>query len=76
MKAYVVNKYIKSLDELPSLLVDTPDPQPKKDEVLIEVLASGLNFFDVLFVLAAQVVCISPLTLVFLSTGKHKANSQ
>lgn len=48
MKGYVVEKYIRSLDELPKLLVDTPEPKPKEGEVLVEILASGLNFFDVL----------------------------
>lgn len=36
MKAYVVRQYIKSLDEIPSLLVDAPEPAVAEGEVLIE----------------------------------------
>lgn len=42
MKGYVINSYIKSLDDLPALLVDTPEPKPKDGLSLL----SGMDRAD------------------------------
>ncbi|GAA5985324.1 hypothetical protein JCM10908_002622 [Rhodotorula pacifica] len=46
-KAYVIEEYIKP-EQLPSRLVEWQDPQPKDNEILIDVHYAGLNFFDIL----------------------------
>jgi NADPH2:quinone reductase len=46
MRAYVVHNWLNSVDELKIQEVEIP--QPKAGEVLVKVLASGVNFFDIL----------------------------
>ncbi|KAI9317424.1 hypothetical protein BX666DRAFT_1857222 [Dichotomocladium elegans] len=49
MKAYVVNQWLKSPDDL-VLSNNVPVPEPKKGELQIQVKAIGLNFFDTLMI--------------------------
>jgi len=45
----VIDKYVKSLDELPAALRDNVEtPKIKPGQVLVDIKASALNFFDVL----------------------------
>ncbi|CAD6577377.1 MAG: hypothetical protein CYPHOPRED_000228 [Cyphobasidiales sp. Tagirdzhanova-0007] len=49
MKSYIIDAYIKTLDELPSKYSEkAPEPKPGQNDVLIDVFASALNFFDIL----------------------------
>ena len=50
MRAYVISSYLKDVAaELPSRLSDSaPEPGPKPNDVLIDIYAAGLNFFDIL----------------------------
>ncbi|MED5622407.1 NADP-dependent oxidoreductase [Ideonella sp. BN130291] len=43
MKAFVVDRYQK---QAPLRLADLPTPQPREDEVLVEVHAAGVNLLD------------------------------
>jgi alcohol dehydrogenase len=43
MKAFVVDRYQK---EAPLRLADVPTPEPREDEVLVEVHAAGVNLLD------------------------------
>ncbi|KAG5459695.1 MAG: hypothetical protein BJ554DRAFT_8353, partial [Olpidium bornovanus] len=55
MRAIVINKWVKSLDEL---TVDPSAPEPDasvKDSVIVRVRAVGANFFDKLSVRASQI---------------------
>lgn len=46
MKSYVMDSYIKSLDELPARYTDkAPEPKPGPNDVVVEVYSSALNFF-------------------------------
>jgi len=47
MKAIVVNKWVKSIDEL-KVFPDVPEPTLKENQILIEIKAIALNFFDIL----------------------------
>lgn len=49
MKGYVVDHWLQGPDDLK--LSETNVPEPKKGQLLIEVKAAGLNFFDILQVL-------------------------
>lgn len=46
MKAILIEKALTSVDQMTVHTV--PDPVPKKGEVLVDVKAAGLNFFDIL----------------------------
>src|SRR6185295_5168742 len=43
MKAFVVDRYRK---QAPLRLADMPTPEPREDEVLVEVHAAGVNLLD------------------------------
>ena len=46
MKGYVIDAYIKTMDELPSKYTDdAPEPKPSQNDVLIDIYSSALNFF-------------------------------
>ena len=46
MKSYVIDKYVKSVDELPSKYTEkAPEPKPDANQVLIDVYSGALNFF-------------------------------
>jgi hypothetical protein len=46
MKSYVIDKYVKSVDELPSKYTENaPEPKPDANQVLIDVYSGALNFF-------------------------------
>lgn len=46
MKGYIIDSYIKTLDELPARYSEkTPEPKPTGKQVLIDVHAGALNFF-------------------------------
>ncbi|KAF7553908.1 hypothetical protein G7Z17_g3258 [Cylindrodendrum hubeiense] len=47
MKAIVVNDFCESLDEI--LVSDVPPPQPKAGEILVRIVAAGVNFVDILY---------------------------
>jgi len=48
MKAIVVQQHVKTVDEL-KIVQNAPEPAPlKKGEVLVQIKAIGLNFFDIL----------------------------
>ncbi|KAF4977110.1 hypothetical protein FZEAL_6298 [Fusarium zealandicum] len=47
MNAIVINTFCKSLDEISTSKI--PTPEPKDDEVCIKVVASGVNFVDILY---------------------------
>ncbi|CAG8480074.1 2370_t:CDS:2 [Cetraspora pellucida] len=47
MKAIVINKFLKTVDEL-EVDLNAPEPELKKNQVLVEVKASALNYFDIL----------------------------
>ncbi|KAI5479950.1 zinc-binding alcohol dehydrogenase [Pseudohyphozyma bogoriensis] len=47
MKGFTITRHIK-LPELPGTLVDSPDPTPSKDEIVVDIYATALNFFDIL----------------------------
>jgi NADPH2:quinone reductase len=49
MKGYVINNWINGPDDMK--VVEAAVPEPKNGELLIEVKAAGLNFFDILQVL-------------------------
>ena len=49
MKSIVVHEFYKTLDEVH--VSDVPVPTPKDDELLIKVIAAGVNFVDTLYVL-------------------------
>ncbi|KAF9370856.1 hypothetical protein CPB97_002409 [Podila verticillata] len=46
MKAILIEKALTSVDQMTVHTV--PDPVPKKGEILVDVKAAGLNFFDIL----------------------------
>ncbi|CAO3666807.1 unnamed protein product [Umbelopsis vinacea] len=46
MKGYVINNWINGPDDMK--VVEAAVPEPKNGELLIEVKAAGLNFFDIL----------------------------
>lgn len=48
MKAIVVKEFYESLDQLH--VSATPPPIPRPDEILIKVVAAGVNFVDTLYV--------------------------
>jgi len=49
MKGYVIDAYVKSVDELPAKYSENaPEPKPGQNEVLVDVFTSALNFFDIL----------------------------
>jgi NADPH2:quinone reductase len=48
MKGYVIDHWLKGPDELK--VSETNVPEPKKGQLLIDVKAVGLNFFDILMV--------------------------
>lgn len=52
MKAVVITRFCETLDEVQ--VADVPLPQPKSTEVLIKVIAAGVNFVDTLYVRAPQ----------------------
>jgi hypothetical protein len=46
MKGYVIDAYVKSVDELPAKYSENaPEPKPSQNEVLVDVFTSALNFF-------------------------------
>lgn len=46
MRGFVIDKYVKSVDELPGKLKnDAPEPKPGQNDVVIDVHAAALNFF-------------------------------
>jgi NADPH2:quinone reductase len=49
MKAFVIDKN-SELEQLPSKLIDTKEPEADGDlgEVLVDIHSSALNFFDIL----------------------------
>lgn len=55
MKAIVINEFRERLDEIS--VTDLPLPQPKSDELLIKVIAAGVNFVDILYVCGSARVC-------------------
>ena len=67
MKSYIIDAYIKTLDELPSKYSEkAPEPKPGQNDVLIDVFASALNFFGqsaywlrIRFVLKHSFSCLS-----------------
>lgn len=52
MKAIVVHEFCGSLDDI--RVSDVPRPQPRTGEILIRVVAAGVNFVDILYVRAAH----------------------
>ena len=46
MKAILIEKALTSVDQMTVQTV--PDPVLKKGEILVDVKAAGLNFFDIL----------------------------
>jgi NADPH:quinone reductase-like Zn-dependent oxidoreductase len=51
MKAIVVREFNDTLDELEAS--ETEAPSPCVDEVLIKVIAAGVNYVDTLYVLSS-----------------------
>ncbi|KAH8655921.1 zeta-crystallin [Ilyonectria robusta] len=47
MKAIVVHEFYGSLDDI--RVSDVPPPQPRAGEILIRVVAAGVNFVDILY---------------------------
>ncbi|GAA5860782.1 hypothetical protein JCM1840_001963 [Sporobolomyces johnsonii] len=47
MRGFQIERNI-TFSELPSRLVDCPDPSPGSNEVVVDVYCAGLNFFDLL----------------------------
>ncbi|KAH7140087.1 zeta-crystallin [Dactylonectria estremocensis] len=47
MKAIAIKEFCNSLDGIQ--VSETPRPQPKPDEILIQVAAAGVNFVDILY---------------------------
>ena len=52
MKAVVVKEFYETLGELH--VSEVPKPSPEQDELLIKVLAAGVNFVDTLYVCPTQ----------------------
>lgn len=59
MKAILIEKALTSVDQMTVHTV--PDPVPKKGEILVDVKAAGLNFFDILQV---NKVIVTPPSLL------------
>lgn len=51
MKSVVVKEFYDTLEQLH--VSEVPKPSPKEDELLIEVIAAGVNFVDTLYVRAS-----------------------
>lgn len=51
MKSVVVKHFYETLDQLH--VSEVPKPNPKQDELLIKVIAAGVNFVDTLYVCAS-----------------------
>ncbi|KPM44614.1 hypothetical protein AK830_g1929 [Neonectria ditissima] len=47
MKAIIVHNFCESLDEI--RVSNVPTPQPQEGEILIQVIAAGVNFVDILY---------------------------
>ncbi|CAG8828505.1 25136_t:CDS:1, partial [Racocetra persica] len=47
MKAVVISKLLKTIDEL-EVDLNAPEPELKENQVLVEIKAAALNYFDIL----------------------------
>ncbi|KAF0343701.1 NADP-binding protein [Gigaspora margarita] len=47
MKAIVISKLLKTIDEL-EVDLNAPEPELKENQILVEIKASALNYFDIL----------------------------
>jgi NADPH:quinone reductase-like Zn-dependent oxidoreductase len=52
MKAIVVRKFNDTLDQL--VVSETGTPSPSTNEILIKIIAAGVNYVDTLYVLSSQ----------------------
>lgn len=66
MKAILIEKALTSVDQMTVQTVS--DPVLKKGEILVDVKAAGLNFFDIL-----QVNGSSPFGLFVLPLDSHSS---
>lgn len=51
MKAVIVREFYETLGQL--RVSEVPEPSPADDDVLIKVIAAGVNFVDTLYVCMA-----------------------
>lgn len=66
MRGFVIDKYVKSVDELSGKLKDdAPEPKAGGNDVLIDVHSAALNFFG---------QCMRwPATLLCVLTSPHRS---
>ncbi|CAG8666295.1 11202_t:CDS:2 [Racocetra fulgida] len=58
MKAVVISKLLKTIDEL-EVDLNAPEPELKENQVLVEIKAAALNYFDILQ-FAGVVIAVHP----------------